>query len=709
VTPPLIPLSPPLTPFEPSESAGDLELLSDYTDPTIEEAEVLDEKLAKQDSIINPRASSNASVPLSSTEDFAQIYSPIRSILYSSFPAPLKKRKVADYKVEVPLTPPDQPPSTPAKKVKFVNFPEMLHEYIPQNRATYLKTEDAAMNSQASIDAFFDEIIGPIAIEADQSIEQEQLQEADSLLRVPIPVMDFSQPIAPWKIYARKANGKLSERETELLAQQKFLVQIKQLGLPTFATWSSVAKLERQLHWTAIPREIAKVAFEEKIGDDRYMTVILNDMGQEDVLNSDSLTWKLDGLRILDDLCESEDELEPPDDQEFDVSDVEETLRKRRLDLLGSNQAYDLQMESEPHPEAQRTRRPVKNNEDLLYRQAPIDAAFNRTSMINQKSTTVLGGAAFSASMALSNFMRTQGRLPMASTPLSRFDLQNDPVISEPPLPTRPTSGHDQRHESLTTSSTIASQKNDRRTTPRLPPDLDTKSFIISTALLYNRRPLVRVIGALYGRAILFERDFTALPTTLEADLILSPTTGIVLTTLQKIKQRSLPGQEGKPDGIEYRLSRLNDRYERLLVLIDEGLTLTGIPRDLDRRDCDALTELREFVRRFESDIQVLYVPGGNEQLGREIVSYMLRYGSLREEKELQEEDSWASHLSRSIFIYLSSNKIYSGNKHYVVLVSTRSQPKFCSPSYPKVSTQGLRWRTPPKDFHTCASKLLMT
>jgi hypothetical protein len=711
----LLPLSPPLTPFEPSESAGYLELLSDHTDPTVAEAQVLDEKFAKQDSITYPGASPNDTMLLDSAEAFALIYSPILSILNSDSPPTPKKRKAADFKVEVPLTPLNQDSMTPAKKVKSVSFPEMLHEYIPKNKTTTTETQDVTFSSQASVDAFFEEIIEPIALEANRSIEQEQLQEADSLLRVPIPVIDFSQPTVPWKTHSRKANGKYPEGQTELMAQRKLLVQMKQSSLMIFSSWPSVMKLERQLHWTAIPRELAKVAFEEHIDDDRYMAVVRDDMGQEDVVVSDSLTWKLDGLRILDDLDESEDELEPVDVDNHYISDMEETLRKRKRVLLGSDRAYYLNTELEPDPQAQKTGIPVKNQGGRSYQQAPLSAAVSRPSANSQGSNNTVGGNMFSTSTALSNFMKSQGRIPTVLKSLSTLASQN--VYAMPILPaSKSTLG--QANESSAPLSVFIPDKKDSQTTPWIPPDPDPKSFVISTALFRNHRPLMRVIGALYRQAILYERDFTALPTITEADLILSPTTGIILTTLQKIKQRSLPGQKVKIGGTEDRLSGLNDKYERVLLLVHEGLTPTGISRDLDKRDYDCLTKFKEFVRVLEYDVQVVYVPGGSEELGKWIVSYMVEYGRLETENVLKHEDTLASHLLTSSVSGLFSNQAFSGNKHYVEQVSIRSQPKSCLPSCLEVSILRLRCRTlqvptliihDPRNACIGASKLLMT
>jgi hypothetical protein len=546
---------------------------------------------------------------------------------------------VNDLKVEVPL---NQAPSTPAKKVKSVSFSEMLHKYIPLTRTTTAEAEDEAMDSQVSFDAFFDQVIQPLAGEANQNIEQEQLQEADSLLRVTVPILNFDQPTVPWKIYARKANGKCPEGETELMSQRKLLSLVKHSGLTLFSPWRSAMKLERQLHWTAIPRELANVGSDEKIDDAPYLAVILDDMGLEDVVVSDSLTWKPDGLRLLDDLYESESELEPADFQEEESKGMDSLWKKRTSETAG----LDASCDHEPPQKRQEPTISVTSCKGATHRSVLIATTTTNKTNDTQSESNIFGGGMFSASTALSNFMRSQGKLPTTSKTTSTLVLPTETVPTF--ACTSLSTVHLQNYDAFTAVTTPENDKKLLYTTPIISHNLDPRSFIISTALLRNQRSLMRIVGDLYTNAVYFERDFSALPTAAEADLILSPTTGIVLTTLQKIKQRALPGQEAKGAGLQKRLSALSVRYERVILLVHEGVAANGIPRDLDQRDCDALAELKGFARSLEADTQVVYVPGGDAELGRYTVSYMLRYGNLRDENELQQEDSLVN--SDSIF-----------------------------------------------------------
>jgi len=115
-----------------------------------------------------------------------------------------------------------------------------------------------------------------------------------------------------------------------------------------------------------------------------------------------------------------------------------------------------------------------------------------------------------------------------------------------------------------------------------------------------------------------------------EADIILSPATGILCTTLQKIKQRALPGQVGHA-GVRERIQTIAARYERLIVYVSEGKsTNTGPVSDLhalDDRDCEALVSLTGFAATLNADVQITYVAGGEEELARWIVAATVRFG----------------------------------------------------------------------------------
>ena len=75
----------------------------------------------------------------------------------------------------------------------------------------------------------------------------------------------------------------------------------------------------------------------------------------------------------------------------------------------------------------------------------------------------------------------------------------------------------------------------------------------------------------------------------------------------------------------------LHDIYERLVVLISEGLCREEEQHDscrpLDHRDQEALAEYEKFASQMSGEVLVQYVSGGEQALARTIVCTMAKYG----------------------------------------------------------------------------------
>jgi hypothetical protein len=131
----------------------------------------------------------------------------------------------------------------------------------------------------------------------------------------------------------------------------------------------------------------------------------------------------------------------------------------------------------------------------------------------------------------------------------------------------------------------------------------------------------------------------------IEADFTISASTGVVTTTLQKLKQRPLPGQVST-SGIRDTIASTAIRYERLLVLVSEGNSIPteegAIPRTLDQLDCEALVDLTTWAHSLDSDVQISYIPGGEQELASWLVAAFTQHGSIGGSMRLlQDETMW--------------------------------------------------------------------
>jgi len=264
------------------------------------QANEIDTLLMRRDAIGPSKKTSSSGSHSSHTmpfdeDDIGQIYSPLKDIGEPPS-SPLQRRvRPDDRRVEGPLTPP-MTVQNPILKGKNVSFKEMLQEIIPN---LPLPIEEPPEVSLGDIDGFFEDAIAPIADRVNREVEQEQLQEADSTKRVDVPVMDFSLPVPPWKIHSHGSSAKAQQHKTELDAQRCLISEMKETHMRNHR-WPGTARLELKLPWCPFPKELGKVATQESIEDDESISNFLAGLNVCDVVDSSTLTWKQEGVRVLD-------------------------------------------------------------------------------------------------------------------------------------------------------------------------------------------------------------------------------------------------------------------------------------------------------------------------------------------------------------------------------------------------------------------------
>ncbi|KAF6229028.1 hypothetical protein HO133_007142 [Letharia lupina] len=660
-SPPLLPLSPSPEPYVPSSDTGHLDFLSDTTSPTREEAREVERTIFADDRILpikkqDDSPSQNSDPMLLETESLGDIYSPLKGIKNPpSSPSPFRERP-KDLKVEVPLSPShsEQPP--PWKR-KSVSFSEALPELIPELPLPITKPEDT---SSDDIDAFFESIIKPVAAKAERAIEQEQLQEADTTLRVSVPIMDFSLPIAPWKA---KSHGPKANNEGEAL--KKTLTKMKALHFSKHV-WPTSGEAERELKWAPFPVALGKVETQESIPDNGFIDKYIVPPEPVDIT---TLTWKPDGLRIFDELAESdEEELEEGDFPE--EKDINSLVRKRKLEL----EAGDLV--SPPSEDVSRTA-----NARTQGKQNANTAVAKATGIVSKptKETTSKGinqevsfTNSFSAMSALEDYINVRkGQMTRRKVTSDHHFAKQSQVqqLSEP------ADLHPPKRVSQIAIPAPA-QRAPVLDAPTLSLPSSPHFFIVSASFLRNRS-LSRQVQRVYPSAEFIERDFmlhqqgqfeqrpqSKVHTTSmnfgtmadEADVLLSPSTGLIWTSLQKIKQLALPGQINR-SAVRERVSRTSLRYERLLVLVSQNQNTapssdrTNIDiQPLDDKDCTALAEFTAFCSTLPDEVQSIFIAGGEEDLAKWIVAAMVKHGlnTDQEFKLLQDETLWEVFLRRA-------------------------------------------------------------
>jgi hypothetical protein len=575
----------------------------------------------------------------------------------------LPRTKAEDRKVEVPLMPAMPIPSLP----KTVTFNDIVEEMLLDRLSMADHSESSVLGSGEGC-KFFREAFGDAAANANRTIEQEQLQQADASDRVQVPVMDFRLPDPPWKFIQSK------DSSVSVLEVQKAMVADiqEQYGRPP--SWPGVNKLAPKLRWTVFPSELAKVALYESFGDDKAFRNFLDHGANQPVVDSGKLTWKPPGFRVLkEDADDGEDDLEVGYFEVEKNQDVVSLVRKRKMQYeeessnfnaladglattasAGDNLIDVTTMEHQMGDNMTHSRKPRDNAASTL----PQNSA-----MIKHKPAQVRGPGMnplldgfFSASNALDNFLEIRASKKQKPTQSAYF--AGPLTIGQ--SSTSISAGH-------LTQSTIHTKPHTTHKPLPIPsrsPPLTPTPYIISSAIL-KRRLLIRTINVLFPAAIPIERDFTGhnrttwmpnsvtrspitSPLDSEADFIISPSTGIILTTLQKIKQKTLPGQKAK-SAFQERIEKVSARYEKLMVLVSEACEDEST-NGLAESDTLALAEATGFCSSLNASVIMQFVGGGEETLAKWLVAIMVQYGSQGKSSVplLEDETLWELFLRRA-------------------------------------------------------------
>ena len=529
------------------------------------------------------------------SDSLGDVYSPMKGMRDPPSSPPDDRLHPQHLKVEV-LLPAMEIDGEVSWKQKSVPFNEALTRVIPHAREPVLESE--GVNSRNTIDPFFNETIESILSSVERSIEQEQLQKADTTCRVTVPTMDFTLPTVPWKVALARSEFKDTDGR-----DNRFLLELKITYLKD-QIWPLAGKVEQGLRWTPFPTILGKTDLQETILADDSHTML---WAQPSCPATHTQTWKPEGLRILDEVkALNGDELDEGSFHEAQGLDC--LVRKRKLNL----QAGD---------------------------EVPPSLKPSIAEATQRRESSKGGTEPFLAS--LEYFISTRTGIHGA-----RLESKVDAEVVEAAVPAQV------MDSDLRGISNHADQP--WRSCPSTVPlnigmAQDHRAFIVSSTL-FKDRPLARQIQHRYPKAELIERDFSPysyldkdLPrpsfalseetlSTMgyDADIMLSPSTGLLWTTLQKISQRPLPGQTTQ-SAIRERIRRTAPKYERLIVIVDVGSRLceSGRSHVVDKIDSsafEAVTQFSAFCSSLEDATLMILSYGGIEELSNLIVDLMIRH-----------------------------------------------------------------------------------
>jgi len=605
--------------------------------------------------------------------------------LEDNLSSPVGAKRLRDLKVEVPLTPQDSLESPPKRRRTMSIEPELKPLIpTPDSDESILDPQTAGQSVQDFVQTY----MRADADRAMQQVEGEQLSEADTTMRVEVPQLEVDFPDPPWKEYAA-AEGE----EEQKAGQQALLAFTKQELLRDELAWIGVSKLERTLPWSPFPARLANFQLDEDLDDDKSAVRYLAALGPEDDLGLETLVFKAEGLRILDSHDSDCDELEsvvveeehtvpvpalassPPRVRQTQQSNIPMAvgiptkIPSPPLDMGTLLRMRKLELDDAAQRSPRSVDHALKGHQSRrLEHQTQLAMSVNDP----HRQVGQIGGD------GISSFMRLQG---ISTKPPRRTIPQLSPVV----------------HSAAPTAvmaSTADAVLPESRSVSILPvPDIgavkEGTQIVVPTAMLANRS-MIRQMQTLLPGLDFVERELLRRPSTsdkasgqrrsTEADITVSPSVGILMTTLQKLKQKPLPGQTAFY-GIRERVADVSLSYEHLIVFVSEGRsTLTGQCADvqaLDERDCDALSNLMAHTAILDTEIDVTYVPAGEEQLAKCVSATFSRYAVHNStSKLLADETLWERFLRTAGMNAFAAQAILSHLKKpnaSVTTISTKS------------------------------------
>ncbi|KPM40031.1 hypothetical protein AK830_g6542 [Neonectria ditissima] len=576
VSPLLSPTSSLDEPFIPDPGVAIIDLTSEPSSPTYSPIEKLQKDLQDGRLDSEPTAPSVTSRPSS----------PLKSLICSGPPI----CKPSSFKVDVPLV-----ISSPSQR-------EESDFFINSLGLNEINTEE--MEPQhAAAEGFFDEamedITKPCHERAVRSAEEEQLDRTDSFLRMQVPALDFEHPEPEWSNYLSDSQAQFEWMSSEY--SHAFLL----------APTRSLAQVASSLKWTPIPPGSDRVSVNEALetpgtASRQYLGLEASCIDSGCYFSSPS---GLTILRILDD-----EEIEPDTSHTDDLSIVPNTTPEYTSETL----------EVSEH----------QNNLDGPWGSLrPASSRLSRRKASEDSSDLLPhSGDSSATSKLLSSFIqlrRPNKKLKLTERPSVRSTQSGNRIVSKVP----------------------PSARVEQQSRPETNPDLQNAPvpefhipsekcrYVVSTSV--NRTVLSRIEKA-WPEMELVDKDFSQYnefqwspgstkrqkatsPLSFEADITLSPSVGIILTTLLKVKQKPLPGSNS-PTPFRNRIKRVSEKYESLFILVSEANPqgeYVGTPSASDRA---AYADFVRFTTALQAGVTAELVHGAEESLSKWILALMARF-----------------------------------------------------------------------------------
>lgn len=525
--------------FVPSSPALELELLSDKTDPLIPSRKQLDVEISRGDQITIDDCGDADAKKVKDLIEIAQqgpkLPEPIPA-LSKEVDRSATERPTRELKLEPPLLPLEHTPSPTFRGDDFAGFLEQAVPFCLLDNLKVNKSEDLLS----------DEELGRLAGEAlekvNAAIANEQIDNIEVIGRVSVPILDRVDIRPPWKSDSGMAClNDITELRSDVMNRQ----------------WQAGDDLDRRLRWAPFTKRPPEVYDDDDSisGSEELISTLLKP--PKDPIESKDILRKPKKLQILSNAVDSEEE-KLAEDADLAAELRAVGLKARRLSKHCSpGLAENIQNRiKEPYPLKRHARQLSAGNGDEA----------------NTADLGMLQSAQSSTAKALSTFLQTRSRK------YRRLDSNSSPFFAKHP-PETPQKESSTLAEVQVPATPMPITKATATPSPAAyssPPRISlsaTRTLIVDIALLNMYSSLINRLETVspHPPHLIF-REFKAdplFPSTNRStpDIILSPTSAIMIVPLQSIVQRGLPGQGTAKPALQSRIISLATQFDRLFVL----------------------------------------------------------------------------------------------------------------------------------------------
>ena len=578
-------------------------LLDQEIENHAEKSRRIEDELSKRDILLDTPTKESMD-GIDAENDIGRVYSPRENMEKQKT---IEVRNSADLRMDEPMTPPDT--DRPQEKLALT-VPGLLDEAGVKLPLPITPTENTSMDDLEEIMQETE----PIVNKFKHAIENEKLDEPRIARKMELPtIKDEPLPNPPWRVDA------LAEPEKREQMRSSFLKKVQSdlmrhsdnhiEALESSLQWLKARDLEIKEdltcdinleHWIAVPQRMDPKAF---------------------------VTPACDALDDDDSDLEEIERADLPGPADFSV-----LLQQRKRDMCEASFLTDFTNES----------RPNRHDSDTLPSKRQRRTLFSPMGAVDDFITARCGTNS-----------SIKGREDAIRLVPTETDVDVEPERAQTNI-----------HKPQKVSQEIDVPL------PAIQASPPKAQCIISFALM-NSRGLIKHIQRLYPSLELFERDFnggfsasvqaqagqlssmgTVDSPSREADIILSPTTGIILTTVQKLQQRPLPGSKS-PQALQARLVSVAPRYETLILVVSQNPTKDASPVALTPSDSAAVAEITSFgksayFKSLNTDVSVILCLGGERHVAHWVVALMVQHSRNISGVVLkQEEAPWEVWLRR--------------------------------------------------------------